>query len=101
MHCPTKNQHLFGHERCCFFSVVSLPPKRHADEIREVFRRFLHVETEPKFHWLAFEMMHAELPEGRLMVVKRSSPRNPLVVSLGHRFDRYSYSYGFRHHFFL
>ena len=59
------------------FRCFTAPPKI-VDEIREVFRRFLHVETEPKFHWLAFEMMHAELPEGRLMVVKRSSPRNPL-----------------------
>lgn len=72
MHCPTKNQHLFGHR--CF-----LPPKNDAGT-REVFRRFLHVETEPKFHWLAFEMMHAELPEGRLMVVRTVLPKKPIGV---------------------
>lgn len=47
-------------------------------------------------------MMHAELPEGRLMVVRTILPKKPigeLVVSFprkkegGHRFDEY-YSYG-------
>ena len=32
------------------FRCFTAPPKI-VDEIREVFRRFLHVETEPKFHW--------------------------------------------------
>ena len=28
MRCPTKNQHLFGHERCCFFFRCFLAPKK-------------------------------------------------------------------------
>ena len=31
----------------------------------QAFRRFLQVEMEPKLQWLADEMMHVELPEGR------------------------------------